>query len=95
MSWLEAVAEQYKHDCEQMDYAESSDGHEIEVCPHCDREVELRWNINDDGFKAFCPHCGKRLMLCDACKHRSGEYHDDCDYCSETDTCRFNKEGDK
>ena len=71
----------------------SVDGHEIEVCPHCGKEVELWWDINKDGFKAFCPYCGKRLMLCDACTHRYGYYASDCDYCSATDTCRFNKEG--
>lgn len=71
----------------------SVDGHEIEVCPHCGMEVELRWDINKDGFKAFCPYCGKRLMLCDACNHRYGYCSGDCDYCSATDTCRFNKEG--
>ena len=61
-----------------------------EVCPHCENEIGLRWNVEELGFKAFCPICGKRLMLCDECFHRNGECIDDCDYDSETDTCRFN-----
>lgn len=68
------------------------DSHEVvEVCPHCDAEVVMNWDVKQYGFKAFCPHCGKRLMLCDECMHRTGECIDDCDYCSTTDTCRFNK----
>ena len=72
----------------------SPDGREIEYCNVCEREIELRWDINQDGFQAICPVCGSRLMLCDACQHRdeivcSGA--DDCDYCSKTDTCRFSR----
>lgn len=62
-----------------------------ELCPECDREVTLVWNPRKQGFKAFCPHCGARLMLCSECKYREGELHDDCDYDPKTDTCRFNK----
>ena len=59
-----------------------------ETCPHCEREVELHgWDTDQDGFKAFCPYCGQRLMLCDECRHCGGE---DCDYNSATDTCRHN-----
>lgn len=86
-----------KDDCENrrtdgMDqYAKSSDGYETEVCPHCSREVSIVWDINQDGFKAYCPFCGKRLMLCDACKHRNGDYYDDCDYDSDTGFCMMQK----
>lgn len=73
------------------EYFVSSTGYEVEMCPHCEQEVKIRWNVNKDGFKAYCPHCGKRLMLCNACQHRYGESCDDCDYCGKTDTCRFNK----
>lgn len=62
-----------------------------EICPNCEMEVTLFWNPKEDGYKAYCPYCGERLMLCDECIHRfNGEYYDDCDYCSKTDTCRFN-----
>lgn len=59
-----------------------------EYCPHCENEIEMRWDTDTRGFKAFCPVCGKRLMLCDECRHtgRGGG----CDYSSETDSCRYN-----
>lgn len=52
----------------------------------------MEWDVSRDGFKAYCPYCGKRLMLCDACLHRGkdGAFTDDCNYNSATDTCRFN-----
>lgn len=63
-----------------------------EVCPHCENEVTLHWDVKGKGYKAYCPICGERLMLCSAC-------HDDgygCDYDSETDKCRWNPaEGEK
>jgi len=75
-------------------YCPSEDGHEVEVCPNCENEIELRWNINDDGFQVICPVCGNRLMLCDACKHRFGDLVDDCDYNPAKDTCRFTRPKD-
>lgn len=67
-----------------------------EVCPHCESEVTLGWDVEERGYKAFCPVCGGRLMLCDECQHRGpgGEYTGDCDYNAETDSCRFNHPGD-
>lgn len=56
-----------------------------EFCPHCESEIEMRWNVDERGFKAFCPVCGKRLMLCDECHQE-----DYCDYDSKTDSCRYN-----
>lgn len=61
-----------------------------ELCPNCGREITMTWDTDTDGFKAFCPHCGGRLMLCDECRHcTDGKIV--CDYNSETDTCRFNQ----
>ena len=59
-----------------------------EYCPHCENEIEMRWDTDTRGFKAFCPVCGKRLMLCDECQHtgKAGG----CDYNSETGFCRYN-----
>lgn len=66
----------------------------VEVCPHCGTEVEMRWDVKADGYKAFCPYCGMRLMLCDACQHPDGEYNGGtCDYCSSTDRCKHNDIG--
>ncbi len=64
----------------------------VEVCPHCDTEVELIWDVEDYGYKAYCPHCGGRLMLCDECRHggEDGERVCACDYDSKTDSCNFN-----
>ena len=59
-----------------------------EFCPHCESEITITWDTETYGYKAYCPVCGGRLMLCSAC-------HDDtngsCDYNGETDTCRFNQ----
>lgn len=62
-----------------------------ELCPHCETEVELIWDVEMFGYKAYCPFCGKRLMLCDECQHPNGMFSDDCDYDSETDSCKYNK----
>lgn len=64
----------------------------VEYCSNCETEVEMKWDVERDGYKAFCPYCGNRLMLCDECQHRTGgACTEDCDYDSTTDTCRFTK----
>ena len=30
-----------------------------EWCPHCESEIEMTWNVEDRGYKAFCPVCGR------------------------------------
>lgn len=69
----------------------------IETCPHCENEIKLFWDVAERGYKAFCPVCGKRLMLCDECLHSGpdGELVDNCDYCSETDSCCHNRPEEK
>lgn len=64
-----------------------------EVCPHCENEIEMRWSVEEFGYKAFCPVCGNRLMLCDECQHGEGALP--CDYDGRTGSCRFNLEGKK
>lgn len=63
-----------------------------EICPHCENEITLLFDVKKEGYKATCPICGGRLMLCDACQHRGPDdkYIGDCDYCTATDSCRFN-----
>ena len=56
-----------------------------EVCPHCENEITMQWDVSELGYKAYCPVCGKRLMLCTAC-HEDGYA---CDYDTDTDSCRF------
>lgn len=68
-----------------------------EVCPYCESEIEMRWSVKDLGYKATCPVCGNRLMLCDECRHRGPDGElvpGGCDYDSESDTCQFNDVGD-
>ena len=60
-----------------------------ELCPHCTNEIEMCWNTGEYGYKAFCPVCGKRLMLCDDCRHTDGI--GGCDYDSKSAACRFNR----
>lgn len=26
-----------------------------EWCPHCESEIEMTWNVEDRGYKSFCP----------------------------------------
>ena len=52
-------------------------------------EIEMTWDTDTRGFKAFCPVCRNRLMLCDECRHAEKGF--DCDYDSATDTCRHNQ----
>lgn len=59
-----------------------------EFCPNCENEIEMRWDTDDRGFKAFCPVCGKRLMLCDECQHL--ENRKPCNFDTDTDSCRYN-----
>jgi len=63
-----------------------------ELCPHCGHEIEMRWDTDDLGFAAFCPVCGRRLMLCDECRHTASA--SSCDYSSETDRCYKNSPKD-
>jgi len=44
-----------------------------EWCPHCEAEVRMEWNVDRDGFVAYCPHCGNLLLLCDECRHNGPE----------------------
>ncbi len=62
----------------------------IELCPYCDTEINMNWDVKKYGYKAFCSYCGNRLMLCDECMHGDDEGAGHCDYNSETDSCHFN-----
>ena len=91
----ESMVEVLEEDAPEVPFSGSSDGYEVEYCNVCEREIELRWDINRDGFQAVCPVCGSRLMLCDACQHRFGEHVDDCDYTlAGPDRCRFSRPKD-
>ena len=44
----------------------------VELCPHCNHEISLNWDIETDGYQVFCPYCGKPVMLCSMCDARDG-----------------------
>ncbi len=54
-------------------------------CPHCESRIKMRWNTETQGFKAFCPVCGQRLMLCNECLQLGSP----CDYDDRTDSCEY------
>lgn len=54
-----------------------------ECCPHCDKEITLLWDVQKDGYKAFCPKCGGVLMLCSMCL----EDNTKCDWCDDSESC--------
>ena len=62
-----------------------------EVCPNCESEVTMIWDVKKRGYRAFCPVCGGRLMLCDECIHNDGV----CDYSGDSDSCSRMKGGSK
>ncbi len=65
-----------------------------EMCPNCEHEIEMIWDVRTMGYRAFCPVCGKPFMLCNECLHPDGEFNGCCDYDSRTDTCKLNKKED-
>jgi len=55
----------------------------IEMCAHCEKENVIEWDVKKQGYRAFCPNCGKRLMLCGECT-----LHENiCDYNPDEDIC--------
>lgn len=40
-----------------------------EVCPECGAENVMTWDVEKEGYVAYCPHCGSKMMLCDECFH--------------------------
>ena len=71
------------------EYAEQDiESNEItEVCPHCENEITMQWRVEELGYKAYCPVCGKRLLLCSACHDDTGS----CDYDIKSNDCKFNR----
>lgn len=45
----------------------SRDNEVTECCPHCDREITVSWDVEQDGYQIFCPNCGEPIMLCSMC----------------------------
>ncbi len=91
-SYLEDNLEYVKNVCQKLEIVVDTYDMVVELCPNCSREVEMLWNTKEDGYKAYCPYCGKELMLCDACLHRdenNSETDNSCNYDSRSGDCRF------
>lgn len=67
----------------------------VEYCSECENENEFRWDVRTEGYKAYCPHCGAVLMLCDECIHSDDTQIkcyttktpiDECVKCQRSDT---------
>lgn len=54
---------------------------EIEMCPHCDNEITVEWDVEKDGYEVTCSECGRKIMLCDACSHSIDNCNRYCDWC--------------
>lgn len=65
---------------------------EIEVCPHCEAEVTVVWDVEKQGYQTTCPNCGKKIMLCDACFHSEDNGGMRCDWSEENGCYRHPKE---
>ena len=66
-----------------------------EYCANCKEEIEMVWSVKDRGYKAFCPVCGSKLMLCNECMH-SGVIFEigGCDFDFDTGKCNLERLGD-
>lgn len=59
-----------------------------EMCPHCQNEVTVQWNVEKDGYELYCPYCGFPVMLCSMCDARDGKV---CDW-EEIKGCKHSDE---
>jgi hypothetical protein len=53
-----------------------------ETCPYCKNEIELRlpWKPQGSEYQIYCPFCGEKIMLCDACLHAEDNEAGKCDW---------------
>lgn len=56
-------------------------GYIVEWCINCNKQITMLWDPEEDGLTAFCPYCGKKMMLCEQCCG-------DCDYSYGFDICK-------
>lgn len=56
----------------------------VEMCPNCETEVAVWWDIQKDGYQIFCPYCGKPMMLCSMCDRSPCNWTENgCKYSNE------------
>lgn len=58
----------------------------VECCSLCDTENEFRWDVETEGYEAFCPHCGKPMLICSECMRAEDNQLQKCDW-SENGKC--------
>lgn len=69
----------------------SRDNEVTECCPHCDREITVLWDVEQEGYQIFCPNCGEIIMLCSMCNREpcdwteNGCKYSDDRYCKRKD----------
>lgn len=68
-----------------------------EVCPFCECEITVNWNPETRGYEIFCPNCGRKMLLCDACMHAEDGGITICDWTEKGGCFRNNprKKGGK
>ena len=49
-----------------------------EYCPNCEYDNTIEWDVEKEGYVAYCPHCGAMVMLCDECMHADDNPNHDC-----------------
>lgn len=52
------------------------------LCSWCGEGASFYWNIENNNYQAFCPHCGSVLMLCSECDTRNN-----CDWNETKERC--------
>lgn len=57
---------------------------EVELCGNCGHENIFQWDVEADGYEAFCMKCGAPMLLCDACMHSDDNPYQSC----TTDICK-------
>lgn len=62
------------------DVVTDHDVYVTEICPHCENEVTLEWNVSKKGYQIFCPECGEKMLLCSMC---DGSESGCCDWTKE------------
>jgi len=65
-----------------------------EVCPHCDREQYMRWDVEEQGYEAYCPSCGGKMLICSECMNETADCNVlVCDWSEEEGRCRRCRNG--
>lgn len=61
-----------------------------EWCAHCNTENTIEWDKTN--YVIYCPHCGEKILLCDACTHAEDNPDGKCDWCENKGCFRVRKQ---